>query len=218
MFRKSTGLFKSFYKHTRSAYNVIDNFDRQDFLLSLKKKALLFKGILIKKRYFALNFPIGGRRIHSFSLSDVCGHLSFGFLALSYLEKDFFSLRIYAMSGITLSIVFQYYREKPLWIPIRWNTMFLIINSVMVFLILKESNDAENMPYEQKRIYTQVFQDHGMKTIDFLHLMSIAERREVKKGEKLVSLGSKHHHLHFVQAGRLSVRRRNETMPEIHEV
>jgi CRP-like cAMP-binding protein len=87
----------------------------------------------------------------------------------------------------------------------------------MILLILKEANDAENIPEEQKEIYETVFQSHGMKAIDFLHLMSLSERREVKRGEKLITLGGKHNHLHFVQSGRLSVKRANESMPEIHE-
>ena len=63
------------------------------------------------------------------------------------------NLRIYAMSGLTLSIIFQYYRERPLWIPIRWNTLFLLINAIMILLIMKENHDALNMPEEQKDIY-----------------------------------------------------------------
>ena len=121
------------------------------------------------------------------------------------------------MSGIALSIVFQYYREKPLWIPIRWNSLFLIINITMILLLLKESNDAEHIPDEQKDIYETIFQPHGMNMVDFLHLMAISQRREVNKGEKLVSLGLNHHHLHFVKQGRLSVKRSQEVLPEIHE-
>lgn len=87
----------------------------------------------------------------------------------------------------------------------------------MILLLLKESSDAENLPEEQKAIFNTVFESHGMKAIDFLHLISHANRHEVKKGEKLVTLGAKHHHLHFVQSGRLSVQRPGESMPEIHE-
>ena len=39
--------------------------------------------------------------------------------------------------GISLSIIFQYYRERPLWIPIKWNALFLLINTVMAMIILK---------------------------------------------------------------------------------
>ena len=52
-----------------------------------------------------------------------------------------------------------------------------------------EANDANNLPEEQKEIYDRVFKSHGMKLVDFLHLMSIAERHEIKRNEKLVELG-----------------------------
>jgi hypothetical protein len=47
--------------------------------------------------------------------SNVVGHGSFIMLAISYLESDFLNLRAYAINGIMLSILFQYYREIPLW-------------------------------------------------------------------------------------------------------
>jgi len=42
--------------------------------------------------------------------------------------------------GISLSIIFQYYREKPLWIPIKWNGLFMLINAMMILLLLKVEN------------------------------------------------------------------------------
>ena len=52
-----------------------------------------------------------------------------------------------------------------------------------------EQHDANNLPTEQKKIYDEVFKSHGMKLIDFLHLMSISKRHEIKRKEKLVELG-----------------------------
>ena len=102
-----------------------------------------------------------GKRVIHLSISEMAGHGSFFFLALSYLENDFLNLRLYALSGkipsaifiqtlchnckfvprtftgISLSIIFQYYRERPLWIPIKWNALFLLINTVMAMFILK---------------------------------------------------------------------------------
>ena len=145
----------------------------------------------------------------SFTLSDLAGHCSFLFLANSYLENDFWYLRIYAMSGLSLSIVFQYYREKPLWIPIRWNSLFLLINFVMIMFIIKEEHEAEKIPDEQKQIFEQLFSAKGMKPVDFLHFMSIAHRAVVKKGEKVVSQGEKHGRVHLVQSGSFAVARSN---------
>ena len=136
-----------------------------------------------------------------FTLSNVAGHGSFLFLMASYLETDFLNLRMYALSGISLSLIFQYYREKPLWIPLQWNFLFLLINAVMISFLLKESNDAEDMMKneEQKHLYDSTFKIYGMKPVDFLHLMSIAQRREVNVGEKIVEQGKHHNRLHLVQ-------------------
>jgi CRP-like cAMP-binding protein len=158
-----------------------------------------------------LTLPFGiGAKNWNYSFSDLCGHGAFLMLGLSYLETEIFNLRLFAASGITLSIIFQYYRENPLWIPIRWNTMFLFINGVMIAHILKEEHDVQNIPQEQMQLYNTIFKNRGMKPVDFLHLMSIAQRHELKKGEKLVTNGKQHHHLHLVQHGRLSVHLHND--------
>jgi hypothetical protein len=45
-----------------------------------------------------------------------------------------------------------------------------------------------------------------MKPVDFLHLISIAERKEYKKGDILVSKGDKHDKLHLVKRGEKSLK------------
>ena len=154
----------------------------------------------IREINWSLPWNIG--QIHiPFTLSNVAGHGSFLFLMASYLETDFLNLRMYAFSGISLSLIFQYYREKPLWIPLQWNFLFLLINAVMISFLWKESNDAHDMMKneEQKHLYDSTFKIYAMKPVDFLHLMSIAQRREVAVGEKLVEQGKHHNRLHLVQ-------------------
>jgi CRP-like cAMP-binding protein len=138
------------------------------------------------------------------SLSDLAGHSSFVFLAISYLETDFMQLRMFAVSGVALSIVFQYYREKPLWIPIRWNSVFLLINVMMILLLLKEENDANNIPPEKKAMF-ESFEKKGMKPVEFLQLITAAKRMEVKKGDTVVSEKLKNTRVYFVKSGQLSV-------------
>jgi len=186
---------------------------------SIRRKVLLIKGSMIKKRNILINVPFSIASFNwSYTFSDLCGHGAFLMLGFSYLETEIFNLRLYAASGITLSIIFQYYREKPLWIPIRWNTMFLLINAIMIAHILKEQYDVQNIPNEQMQIYDTVFKVRGMKPVDFLHLMSIAHRHELKKGEKLIMKGTKHHYVHLLQHGRLSVNaNNNEKLSDIKE-
>jgi len=47
--------------------------------------------------------------------------------------------------------------------------------------------------------------------------MSIAERREVKTGEKLVEQGMRHHRLHLILSGKFSVKRDGDLTGEINE-
>lgn len=214
-YRLNTKLVKlPFVRRNHSTLSNNETFD--ELRNTIRRKTILLKGFIVKRRVFNYTLPFGiGHFYFPYSVSDLCGHGSFAFLALSYLENDFLSLRLYAAGGISLSIIFQYYRENPLWIPIRWNTLFLVINSLMILLLLKESNDAENIPDEQKALYDLIFNNKGMKPVDFLHLMSLSERKEYKKGEKVVTHGNRHHQLHLVKSGRLSVKRDGEELPTI---
>uniref|UniRef100_A0A7S3HEK0 Cyclic nucleotide-binding domain-containing protein n=1 Tax=Spumella elongata TaxID=89044 RepID=A0A7S3HEK0_9STRA len=142
---------------------------------------------------------------YTMSLSDLAGHSSFILLALSYLETDFLLLRMFAASGVSLSIIFQYYREKPLWIPIRWNTLFLVINVVMIGLLWKKEHEAHTIPSETKHLFESTFMKKGMTPVDFLHLCKAAERIEVKKGEVIISEKLKNSRVFHVRSGKLSV-------------
>lgn len=88
-----------------------------------------------------------------------------------------------------MNIIFQYYRELPLWIPIRWNSIFFAINLAMIALLVKKERDAQNIPEEQKELYLTQFQSAGMLPVEFLQLMSIATRSEHEKGKALALQG-----------------------------
>ena len=172
-----------------------------------KRNMLLLRGAMIRRRM--IKFPFS-EDAHVMSLSDLAGHSAFVCLAASYMATDISDLRITAVSGITLSIIFQYYREKPLWIPIRWNFLFLVTNVLLLYLLFKESNDADNLPEEQKLLFTQLFQDVGaMKMEDMLHLMMVANREEYQPGTKLISSGRRRHHVYLVLSGKCAVIARN---------
>ncbi|CAM9450650.1 unnamed protein product [Scytosiphon promiscuus] len=118
---------------------------------------------------------IFGRHICWVSLSDAAGHLSFVFLGMGFLETELLPLRVYAAAGVSASIAFQYYRPQPLWIPISWNTIFLIINVSMVGLLLKEERDAERQDQESATLYDQTFRESGLTAVDFMKIANISE-------------------------------------------
>lgn len=203
--------------------------ESKDSLLDTKmwllRQKILLRGEMIRQRTWKIQISPSLKwlwplpRLHysfSYTLSNLCGHFSFIALALSYLENDFVSLRLYAISGISLSILFQYYRPIPLWIPISWNTLFLLINTIMILILIKEQNDARNIPIEQLEILQEIFNKHGnMSHVDFLHLISLARRHIIHQGDKLVSISHKNDHIHLVKQGRLDVIRDNQIVGKI---
>ena len=182
--------------------------------LSMQMRLILIRGSLIKRRTY--DFPFSRHR-QVMSYSDICGHLSFMCLAASYLATDITYLRMSAVTGITLSIVFQYYREAPLWIPIRWNFIFLLTNIVLLIALFKEANDADNLPEEQKQLYVNVFKDVGnMKMADALHLMMIANRKCYSEGIPVISRGKNRKHLFIILKGKCKVVNKDgETVSEL---
>ena len=73
-------------------------------------------------------------------------------------------------------------------------------------MLIDEANAAEHIPPEQKLVYEEVFKNRGLRPTEFVKLMRLAERREVKKGTVLVSSSKSSSHLYLLQLGRLTVR------------
>lgn len=193
----------------------MDIFGEQYRNLRYKVDYLLgeFKAFMMKERKLPFYF-MGGRQVR-FMWTNVCGHGAFLYLALSYLETDFWNLRLYATGGIVLSMFFQYYRAQPLWIPIKWNVIFLVINAVMIAQIYYEHLTAQNITEEQKNIYTKLFRDLGMNNVSYFRLMSCAARVELQKGDHLITAGKHNDHLSLVVSGNLDVIREGEAVNTI---
>lgn len=153
-----------------------------------------------------------------YTISNICGHGAFLFLAVSYLETDFMNLRLFAFSGISLSMIFQYYREFPLIIPLRWNSLFLAINTFMIALLLKEKADAQNISDDQRKVFVGLFERRNMKQEDFCKLMIIAERIETKHGEKIIHQGQDNHYVYLLLSGALVVTKKDRFVARLDKL
>jgi len=172
--------------------------------LALQKNKVLLRGAMVRRRP-GPHIPYVGV-LPDWTLSNLFGHASFGFLALAYVSQDALMLRGFAVGGVSCAVIFQYYREKPLWLPIRWNALFLAINLGMIAVLLSDEADALNIPPDQKMVYEAVFRSRGMTPTDFVRLMRVSERKVVQRGSVLVSSDKESSHLYLLQGGRLTVR------------
>jgi len=151
-----------------------------------------------------------------FSLSEMSGHISFICVCAAYLNKDILMLRILSMASISLSIVFQYYRAIPLWIPIRWNTLLLGINTVMTASLILERTRADNMPADMENIYLEGhFEKRGFSKVEFLRLFEKATKVHVTKGAMLARDGQENKTLFFVVQGNINIQRKGQHIAEV---
>ncbi|CAM9689502.1 unnamed protein product [Chrysoparadoxa australica] len=139
------------------------------------------------------------------NLSNLCGHASFCALALGYMESDVLMLRGYAATGIATSMLFQYYRPQPLWLPLGWNGLFLLINGGMIALLMKEQSEAAHFDDEEQKVYDAVFSQLGVNAVDYLKLLRLADRREVPAGKALAVEGQKQRRLYLLVTGKADI-------------
>ena len=174
----------------------------EEFNIIMQKNWILLRGFFVRQRTLGLR---NGMPPIKFTLSEAAGHGAFVAVALSYSEKDVLNLRMYACSGIVLNILFQYYRSVPLWIPLRWNVLFLAINTSMIFVSLRENFVAEYIPKDHLPLYEGVFKGQGLSKVDFQRLMEKGVRMRVEKGHNLFAKGGERKTFYMVQHGKLHV-------------
>jgi hypothetical protein len=120
------------------------------------------------------------------SFSEIAGNLSFICVTLAYINSDIFWLRGLATGSISLSILFQFYRPQPLWIPIRWNFLLLAINTVMMTELFIERHKANSMPQHLEGMFNDGhFEERGFSRIEFNKLFRLGKREKYSKGELL---------------------------------
>lgn len=136
------------------------------------------------------------------SIAVMLGHTAFLLTGMAYLTKDILHLRLLAMSGISASMIFQYYRPQPLRMPLRWNSLFLVINCVMASLLYRDRQEAEDMSKEMLEIYhSGLFEKRGFRKVDFYRLFGLAKKEVRNRGDYLKRAGEKTYQLCYIVDG-----------------
>ena len=146
-------------------------------------------------------------RHYQFTLSELCGHGAFVLVAASYAVDDFLLLRIIAVAGSTSMLFFTYFHPhgRVLWLPFKWNALFIAINAYRIGIVYWHRYMAERLPDELMTIRRKTF--NTMDPVDFFRLMRIAEIKEYKKGELMLSQGELVHCVRMVVDGQFRVYR-----------
>ncbi|KAL7452545.1 hypothetical protein ACHAWC_007683 [Mediolabrus comicus] len=144
---------------------------------------------------------------YSFTLSECAGHASFILVAASYATEDFLQLRIMAVAGSSAMLFFSYFHPhgRVLWLPLKWNLLFIAINSYRIGRVLFKRYMADQLSDELKEFR----QEHlsVVDAVDFYKLIRIAKEQVFHEGELVMIQGSTNPFVHMVIEGELEVLR-----------
>ena len=148
-------------------------------------------------------FP-GARGRVATSLSSVAGHVSFLLLGYSYMTSDLLTLRALAVGGLSAAVVFQYFRDVPLWLPIRWNALFVAINVFWVAKLYYDEYNAEHWcTTEERSLYDRHFSHMALNS--FRTLLKHGKWRDIERGFEFTKEGKMNENVHVLIDGSAEV-------------
>ena len=144
----------------------------------------------------------------TFRYSEYFGHLSFFLVAISYAVDDFLHLRLIAIAGSSAMLVFTYFHPhgRILWLPFRWNCVFVALNSWRVAKVALDHYRSGMLHPKVDALYENHFGETMEKT-DFARVVQLATLEKYNEGETVVSQGGENRYVRLVVAGDLAVDR-----------
>ncbi len=117
-------------------------------------------------------------------IGTIAGHLAFGLIAFSFLVKDILWLRVMSILASIFSVFYNYViPPDPMWIPIGWNIVFVLVNIYHVAIIIYEKRPIKMNP-KDKELYETLFKE--MTPVEYLKISKAAEWKQFKKGHVLI--------------------------------
>mmetsp|Transcript_23425 Transcript_23425/g.33460 ORF Transcript_23425/g.33460 Transcript_23425/m.33460 type:complete len:530 (+) Transcript_23425:267-1856(+) len=144
---------------------------------------------------------------YSFTLSECFGHASFILVAASYATEDFLQLRIMAVFGSGAMLFFTYFHPhgRVLWLPLKWNLLFITLNSYRIGRVLFKRYMADQLPEKWKKFREEHLS--SLDAVDFYKLYCIAKEETYEEGEVVMIQGTANPNVRIVIEGELEVLR-----------
>jgi len=134
----------------------------------------------------------------------IAGHLAFGLIAFSFLVKDILWLRIVSIVASLFSVFYNWVIPvEPMWIPIGWNFVFVLLNLYHIAIIVYEKRPVHMSP-KHKELYETMFKN--MTPVEFLKITKIADWVHFKSGELITQKGHAVSTLNLIYNGTVDVK------------
>jgi CRP-like cAMP-binding protein len=150
-------------------------------------------------------------------LSESLGHSAFILVAISYAVDDFVQLRILAIAGSSAMLAFTYFHPhgRVLWLPFKWNMLFIAINGYRVMKVHLDRFFAEQLSPLMLHMHDHHF--YVMDKVDFARLVRLGTMERVQKGQVIVAQDEDNRYVRLVLSGELHVERDGITTYQLSE-
>jgi len=163
------------------------------------------RSVLLESRTLSIPRWISPRPF-TFNFSELFGHGSFILVAISYAMDDHLMLRVTAVAGSTSMLFFTYFHPhgRVLWLPFRWNVMFIALNVYRIGSYLLENHMAELM--DESMLSLREKHMTLMEKTDFRKLISIARVESFDADDDvIVRQGETNHYVRMIVEGDVDV-------------
>jgi len=149
------------------------------------------------------------------NIAVVAGNLAFGLIAFSFLVKDIFWLRIVSIVASLFSVFYNWVIPvEPMWIPIGWNFVFVLLNLYHIAVIIYEKRPV-NMAPKDKELYETMF--NKLSPVEYLKITKIADWITFKDGERIITEGEPVTNLTLIYNGTVDVAVRKKKVAELKD-
>ncbi len=137
------------------------------------------------------------------NIATIAGHLAFGLIAFSFLVKDILYLRILSILASLFSVFYNFYIPlEPMWLPIGWNLVFVVVNLYHIAVIIYEKRPVQMSPKE-KELYETMFR--GLTPVEFLKITKVAEWKQFKAPLPIITQGKPVNDLILIYNGMVDI-------------
>jgi len=137
------------------------------------------------------------------NIATIAGHLAFGLIAFSFLVKDILYLRILSILASLFSVLYNFYIPlEPMWLPIGWNIVFVLVNVYHIAVIIYEKRPV-HMSDKEKELYETMFR--GLTPVEFLKITKVAEWKQFKAPLPIITQGKPVNDLILIYNGMVDI-------------
>lgn len=140
---------------------------------------------------------------------EILGHFLNLLYVVAFLLKNMIWLRVFVISAASIEVFYSYHiAEKPLYVNIIWCSIWIVVNIVQLFLLIKEKTDLR-LSDEESKIYSLSFSNFSISY--FKKLFAQAKWEDIEADKIIIKKNIVINELYLIFTGVAKVKLENNT-------